>query len=111
MKPDYRDQVFAMLPTLEVLDGMNKEGEEVYEEEEDDDDEDEEDFVAFEGEEGVLPEGELESDSGEEELVPGKRAAPIKGKLPEGLDEDEDEEEEDEFLPYMDIQDGVSMLT
>jgi hypothetical protein len=24
---------------------------------------------------------------------------------------EEDEEEEDEFLPYMDIQDGVSMLT
>jgi Leucine-rich repeat (LRR) protein len=42
-QPEYRDKVFGMLPNLRVLDGKDKEGEEVEDEEEDDEDEEDDD--------------------------------------------------------------------
>jgi len=102
--PGYREQVFAMLPSLEVLDGKNKKGEEVYEEEDDDDEEegeyvekapsseDDEDDDELAG----IPLGE-ESDSDEAEVIaPGKRGAPVKGPQQILLEDDDDDEEEED---------------
>ena len=71
-----------ILPHIEVIDGFNREGEEVVsEDDEDDDDEDDEDDEDEEGEEGEEEGGDDEDDDEEGD---------------EDDDEEEDEEEEEE---------------
>jgi len=87
-KTTYRDDVFALLPGLLVLDGKNKSGEEV---EEVGSDEDDEESVGDE-----FP-GEIEeSQSEEEEAIPGKRKEPESEseEFPENEEEGDEEEEE-----------------
>jgi hypothetical protein len=82
-KPNYREDVYAILPQIEILDGKNKAGEEIEE-----DQSEEEEFV--EGEEESLSEG-VE--------IPGKRKEPGAAKSEseeEEFVENEEEEEEEQ---------------
>lgn len=96
---DYRQKVFELIPSLEVLDGKNKKGEDVLEDESESEDilpgeGDEEEEDSLENEEDiVISEGEEE-----EEFVPKKRGAPeqAKGKVPAPEEEESEEEEEGE---------------
>jgi acidic leucine-rich nuclear phosphoprotein 32 family protein A/C/D len=67
---DYREKVFSLLPNLRVLDGKDKEGEEVEDEEEDDEDDDDDDE-----EEGD------EDDDEEGDDRPTKKAKTVKRSL------------------------------
>lgn len=102
---NYRDQVFVQLPHLEVLDGLNQQGEEVLEDESDEE-EPLESYSDEEGEEGEeellpgMPGGKLE---GEERayVAGGKRQGWKAGEEEEGEEEEEggdyeEEEEEDD---------------
>lgn len=79
----YRDEVFALIPSLKYLDGADAEGNERLETDDDDDEEEDDE----EGEEGPEGEEEGDEDDGEEE----------EDEDGEGDDEEEgDEEAEDE---------------
>jgi acidic leucine-rich nuclear phosphoprotein 32 family protein B len=100
---DYRQSVFALIPSLEVLDGKDKKGEDVLEDESESgeflDDSEEEELLENE-DDAEISEGEEE-----EEIVPQKRGVPqqAKGNVPaQGESEEEEEvegeeEEEEEF--------------
>ena len=85
-KEGYKDKVFDLFPALEVLDGFNKAGEEVFSEEEDED-YDEEDPEG--GNSGA--EGEEGEEMGEDDLD----------------EEDYDDEEEGEYDEEDDQQGGL----
>jgi acidic leucine-rich nuclear phosphoprotein 32 family protein B len=75
----YREKVFALIPSLKYLDGVDAEGNDRLETDEDEDDEEDED------DDGGEEEGEEGEEEGEEE----------DGEDGEGDEEDEEEEEED----------------
>ncbi|WVZ60053.1 hypothetical protein U9M48_010121 [Paspalum notatum var. saurae] len=85
----YREKVFALIPSLKYLDGVDAEGNERLEtddEEDNEDDDDEEGEDGEEGEEGVEGEDDDEEEGDEEDAEDG-----------EGDEEDEEaEDEEDE---------------
>ena len=83
---EYRDKVFGMFPSLQALDGKDKDGEEL--ELGSDDDDDEEDFDEEESDDDEGEDDEDDEDD-EDEDVPDDE--PI-----EVSDEDEDEEESDD---------------
>ena len=87
-----RDEVFAMIPTLEILDGRNKKGEEVLE------DSDAEELVEEEGEGEEDDEDDLEEGEMDAEMIQQILAAKRRGETfpVEDDDEEEDEEEDDE---------------
>ena len=89
---EYRDKVFGMFPSLQVLDGKDKDGEEV--ELGSDDDDDEEDFDEEESDDDEGEDDEDDEDD-EDEDVPDDEPIEVSDEdedLP-----DEDEEESDDY--------------
>jgi len=107
-KAGFRDQVFAMLGHLEVLDGTNKQGEEILEDESEYSDEsDEENFLQGKGLEGEgefiigEEEGELspEEESEEEEVIyAGAPKRPAQKGAPAEEEDSVEEEDSDESI-------------
>jgi len=109
-KEEFRKKVFALLPSLVLLDGVNKDGVEDNSDDDDDDDEDED----IEEEE----DGEEEEESEEDEDGPGLSALYDKSTNLDEDDEedydgdgaeaedsaDEDEEDEDEDTPQKGVK-------
>ena len=83
---EYRDKVFGMFPSLQALDGKDKDGEEL--ELGSDDDEDEEDFDEEESDDEDEDEDEDDDDDEDDE--------PIEVSDDDDDDDDEEEEEEEE---------------
>ena len=90
---EYRDKVFGMFPSLQVLDGKDKDGEEV--ELGSDDDDDEEDF---DEEESDDDEGEDDEDD-EDEDVPDDEPIEVSDEDEDLPDEDEEESDDDDDEP------------
>ena len=111
---DYRQKVFDQIPSLEVLDGKNKNGEDVLEDESESEEEapesDEEESLENE-EDIVISEGEEE----EEGVMPQKRGLPQqpKGKAPvqeEVSEEEEFDSEEEEVEVEVEEEGNVLIL-
>ena len=90
---EYRDKVFGMFPSLQVLDGKDKDGEEV--ELGSDDDDDEEDF---DEEESDDDEGEDDEDD-EDDDVPDDEPIEVSDEDEDLPDEDEEESDDDDDEP------------
>uniref|UniRef100_A0A0D9VX94 U2A'/phosphoprotein 32 family A C-terminal domain-containing protein n=1 Tax=Leersia perrieri TaxID=77586 RepID=A0A0D9VX94_9ORYZ len=90
----YRGKVFALIPSLKYLDGMDAEGNDRLDsdEEEDDEEDEEEDEEGAEGE----GEGDEEEEEGGEEEEEGEEDDEVEGDEEEDEEEDGDDEAEDE---------------
>ncbi|TVU04244.1 hypothetical protein EJB05_50191 [Eragrostis curvula] len=105
----YREKVFALIPSLKYLDGVDAEGNERLEtdDEEDDEEEEEEGEDGEEGEGGEEEEGE--EDDGEDEEGDDEDVEDGEGDEEEGDEEAEDEEDEaEENEPDADAEDKVN---
>ncbi|TVU04239.1 hypothetical protein EJB05_50186, partial [Eragrostis curvula] len=105
----YREKVFALIPSLKYLDGVDAEGNERLETDDEEDDEEEEE----EGEDGEEGEGgedeEGEEDDGEDEEGDDEDVEDGEGDEEEGDEEAEDEEDEaEENEPDADAEDKVN---
>ena len=94
---EYRDKVFGMFPSLQALDGKDKDGEELELGSDDDDDDDEEDFDEEESDD--------EDDEDEDE---DEDDEPI--EVSDDDDDDEEEEEEEEESDDDDDEPGLAAL-
>ena len=104
---DYHEKVMTMMPTLNVLDGMDEFGNEIDDEDEDDDDEDEDEDEDEDDEDDDEDEDEDESEEEEEEEEMG--LADLYGDKP--LDDDDDDDDafvEDEDPESEDIDEEES---
>jgi hypothetical protein len=95
---NYKDQIRAILPKLDVLDGFNKEGQEFISEDEEDDEDDEEEDGESDDEEGEDEEEEEEDGEQEDESEDSKEDPLIgkKRKVAEGAEVAATVEEEEE---------------
>jgi hypothetical protein len=93
---EYRDKVFGMFPSLQVLDGKDKDGEEV--ELGSDDDDDEEDFDEEESDDDEGEDDEDDEDD-EDEDVPDDEPIEVSDEDEDLPDEDEEESDDDDDEP------------
>ncbi len=97
---EYRDTVFGMFPSLQALDGKDKDGEELElgSDDDDDEDEDEEDF----------DEEESDDDDDDEDEDEDEDDEPI--EVSDDDDDDDEEEEEEEESDDDDDEPGLAAL-